>query len=364
MKVIHVLNELCPSGAEVMLKLAAPIWHTEGLELSIVACADEVGAFANVLRKVGYEIFECRRQRGIASLNFLRNLSDIFRASEAEVVHIHTESQCLLIALAARMAGVPRIIRTVHNNFPYTGYMKRQKSFERHVIKWLGISFVSIGESVSSTELVSFGNRTVRIENWIDSDHFRPPSSEERRAARAELGLDDNTHLLTSVGNGSDIKNYAAIIQSLPAFSGSDLLYLQVGNKHPAGIDRELVKALGLEQEVRFVGPKSDVRKYLWAADTFVMPSLREGNSLAAAEALSVGLPCIFSRVPGLRDWAKSPLNIFWAESPDASDITKALANRFEQASQRVARNDTDFVRELASPRRGAMAYLSVYQDI
>lgn len=363
MRVLHILSELCPSGAEVMLKLAAPVWRSEGVELGVVACADEIGTFADELHNAGYQIYQCRRQRSTGMFEFVMNLRDIIREFRVDVLHIHTESQCLLIALAARMAGVDCIIRTVHNNFPFTGFLKFRKSIERRAMKCLGTCHVSIGESVSNTESVSFRNPTVRIENWIDSDHFRPPTAEERNAARLELGLDDETHVLASVGNGSEVKNYTSIIQSLSAFSGSDLLYIQVGKEHPEGIDRKLVEALGLQQKVRFVGPVSDVRKYLWAADTFVMPSHFEGNSLAAAEALSAGVPCVFSRVPGLWDWAKHPVNIFWAESSDASDLAKALAKRFEQASPTSARCDTDFVRELASPRRGAMAYLSVYQN-
>ncbi len=56
-KVLHILNSLRPSGGEVMLKLAAPFWQSQGLALSILSTGTQPGPFADSLNNAGYEIY-------------------------------------------------------------------------------------------------------------------------------------------------------------------------------------------------------------------------------------------------------------------------------------------------------------------
>lgn len=55
MKVLHVLNELYPSGAEMMIKNAYPYWNNE-MDGTIMATGNGIGPFAETLRETGYEV--------------------------------------------------------------------------------------------------------------------------------------------------------------------------------------------------------------------------------------------------------------------------------------------------------------------
>jgi hypothetical protein len=46
MRLLHVLEEMRPSGAERVLLAAAPYWQAAGIELKAVAAADAFGEFA------------------------------------------------------------------------------------------------------------------------------------------------------------------------------------------------------------------------------------------------------------------------------------------------------------------------------
>ena len=326
MKVLHIMNELQPSGAEVMLKLAAPIWMGQGAELCILSCGKIEGEYADVLRAAGYRIYTCPRQRELASMKWLYRLIRVFKEVQPDVVHIHCEAQGLLIALAGRAGGIRSIIRTVHSIFQYTGFLRVRKALERRIMRALGTRSISISESVRLNEIERCGNQTRLIDNWIDVAHFRPPTPEERSSARKKLGVNPSQKLIVSVGNGSDIKNYKSIVKALSSLClSNDLIYFQVGNEHSDEADRRLVEELNLGEIVKFIGPVANVRTYLWAADVYVMPSLFEGFGLAAAEALATDLPCIFSRVPGLIDWEAKGLKIIWADTPDAASVERAL---------------------------------------
>ena len=90
-------------------------------------------------------------------------------------------------------------------------------------------------------------------------------------------------------------------------------------------MEKMQVKAqtMGIAEQVRFLGIRSDVADLMQAMDVFVFPSLYEGLPVTMVEAQAAGLPCMISdQVPpeciiteGLVDitpLAESPEN--WAE--------------------------------------------------
>lgn len=65
---------------------------------------------------------------------------------------------------------------------------------------------------------------------------------------------------------------------------------------------KQLARECGVEDNVTFTGyiSKSEIHSYLLNADLYVMPTKAEGLPRVVIEAMSVGLPCISSRVSGL----------------------------------------------------------------
>ncbi len=68
MKILHIMNELRPSGAEVMLELAAPEWQSMGCELYLLALADTPGPHATRLEEVGWNVSHISKEGGIFQL--------------------------------------------------------------------------------------------------------------------------------------------------------------------------------------------------------------------------------------------------------------------------------------------------------
>ena len=65
---------------------------------------------------------------------------------------------------------------------------------------------------------------------------------------------------------------------------------------------RERASADGLADRVFFVESTLAIEKYFRAVDVYVLPSIREGLPIALLEAMSTGLPCVASRLPGSTD--------------------------------------------------------------
>ncbi|HWE85507.1 MAG TPA: glycosyltransferase family 4 protein [Terracidiphilus sp.] len=87
----------------------------------------------------------------------------------------------------------------------------------------------------------------------------------------------------------------------------------------------ELTRALRVEEYVRFLGWRTDMRKVLPNWHCFVLPSLSEGFGLAALEAMAAGLPVIASCVGGLRELITHRSNGLHVAPNDVDGLTSAM---------------------------------------
>ncbi|MEZ5091955.1 glycosyltransferase [Nocardioides sp.] len=138
----------------------------------------------------------------------------------------------------------------------------------------------------------------------VDGDRFRPPTAEERAAARAELGLNDERMLL--------------VLGRLAWQKGQDLLLPVWERRHPEGAVLALVGPGETEElaplaptqwghSVRAPGGVADVLPWLWASDLLVLSSRYETVGLVVAEAMATGLPVVATEVDGVREVVEDP---------------------------------------------------------
>lgn len=137
--------------------------------------------------------------------------------------------------------------------------------------------------------------------NGVDLNAWQAPDAESRAVSRAELQLPMDATLVMCIGRlqrqkGQDLllQGWPCVIERFP----NAALYL-VGE----GPDRESLQRMAGER-VTFVGERSDVRKWMLAADLIVMPSRWEGLSLAMLEAMACSRAIIATDVSGMREAA------------------------------------------------------------
>ena len=361
MKVLHILNELKPSGAEIMLEVAGGHWRMHGIEADILSLGEQEGAFAPRLRAAGYGVHLLPLR---FSVRFAQACIAFVQAGHYDVIHMHTERAKFWIGCLARLGGAPRLVRTIHNNFPYPRPERWFRALQRRALRGLGVQHVSISPSVHTTEMIYMRNACRLLPNWYNDEHFRMPTMLEREAARREFALAADAFVVTSVGNCNEIKNHPALLAALARLpENASWHYLHVGSEAPGHDERALARSLGIEQRVSFTGAVQDPRIALWAADVYAMPSLREGFSIAALEALGCGLPAVIADVPGLRELGEHFSDVLRVE-PRAGcianaldDVRAALASRSAAARARAGDVGARF-----GVRPGVERYVQLYR--
>ena len=367
--VLHVLASLERSGMEIMLLCSYQEWLRSGYSCDVVGTYPQIGPLAGDLAVAGYGIRHIPFRSKSRYLPRLRFLKDFYRLCKSgyDVVHIHTEMGTPAMAAIARLAGVRRIVLTPHSVFPFQGILRVRKRLERLFNRCLGGRYGMISDGVLKCEWEKFRNRGVRTWSWLDTAYFRPPSAPEREAARRSLGCMSGQFVIASVGNCAEVKNHTGILRALPLLPPSiDFLYLHVGKEQPGRPETALAAELGVDHKVRFLGSQGAPRSFLWAADVFVMPSLREGLGISALEAIASGVPVVLTNRGGLRDIAAETQ---WAISiaTDAEAIREGIAQVAvvpEEERRRRALQDSKCIRERFSIENGVRSIVrGIYQS-
>lgn len=302
-KILHMLNSIEFSGAEVMLGTAAPYLIKEGFKLHALSSGKVKGSYVDKLKSSGFAIHHIPFSR---SVKYLVELLRFLTKEKFDIVHIHSERAFFWHALAARLAGVKKIIRTVHTVFKFKGFLRFKRILQRFIAKkGFGVIFTSIGPSVTVNERNFFFNSTIFISNWIDPVKFYPAKDEGKRSeAKSMMGVPEEAKVIVSVGSCTTVKNHDDIIIALAKVLeiNEKIYYIHVGDGPLQEHEKNLAENLGVSGSINFVGNIENVREALIASDIFVMSSKYEGFGNSALEALSCGLPAVVYDVDGLRD--------------------------------------------------------------
>lgn len=167
--------------------------------------------------------------------------------------------------------------------------------------------------------------RTVVIPNGVDPDRFRPPTPDERAAARDRFRLGDEDRVAVFVGGEFERKGLGVLMQAM--VSAPTILLLVVGgDAKMVGRVAARAEELGVADRVLLVGEQSDPAPYYAIADMFVLPSAYESFGLVFLEALACGVPVIATRVGIAPEIIRDGVNGFLVERDP-----REIADRMEQ---------------------------------
>jgi len=189
---------------------------------------------------------------------------------------------------------------------------------------------------------------------------------EERKAKlRHQLGFDDRTRVVLSVGRLSREKGHADLVRAFPTIrelvSGSPLRLVLVGEGPERFRIEELCRSLKLTDAVILAGQKDDIGPYYAIADVFVLPSLSEGCPNVLLEAMAAGVPVVATAVGGVPEVVTSGKDGILVKKHDGNGMASATAQllRDQQLRDRLV----SFAREIVL-RKTPEAYFNSLASI
>jgi glycosyltransferase involved in cell wall biosynthesis len=162
------------------------------------------------------------------------------------------------------------------------------------------------------------------IKNMVEDETLHV--SRSRKTIRHELQLPEQATVLGTVSSLSRIKNQRLLIDLLYRFKEKELFLVFVGD---GPLKEELKKyaiSLDISSKVRFTGWRDDVANILNSLDVFILPSISEGMPISLLEAMSMGLPCIATRVGGIEELLSDGVTGKLVEVNNHGELANALA--------------------------------------
>jgi glycosyltransferase involved in cell wall biosynthesis len=220
--------------------------------------------------------------------------------------------------------------------------------------------------------------RLARTLNGIDTSRFRPAGERERAELRARLGLPEG-RIILFVGFFSRDKRPDVLVDAwvrVAAAAKDRVSLVCVGATRSSyfEVDASLAERLraaahraGLADRLVLVPPTPRIDDYFRAADLFALPSVREAMPMALLEAMSCGLPCVASRLPGATDVLIEHGVNGWLVPPGDADAMAAALSDVLARPERAARAGAAArrtVEERYGIERAADDWLAAYRQV
>jgi len=208
------------------------------------------------------------------------------------------------IPVALAVHGRELLLEPMRTRLASWAYNTMRRNMVRHARLLLPVS------RYTASLLEPFGvpsDRVHVVNNGTNPNAFSPTDGTR---IRRELDLDDRPVLL-SVCRLVGRKGVDTVLKALPAVLAHrpDIMYVVAGEGPEAGDLKSLAGALGVQDNVRFVGriPYADLPAYYSAASMFVLPARQaepdvEGFGIVFLEANACGTPVIGARAGGVPD--------------------------------------------------------------
>jgi glycosyltransferase involved in cell wall biosynthesis len=257
------------------------------------------------------------------------------REERPDILHANDLPTHALVADAARRVGVPRLC---HHRFIFPrsalDWMNKFGA-ERHVYvsRYLMDAVAAESESL----------RAAPREVLYDGLSLPPcPTPDDRRAARARLGLPFGRVVVVFTGQVIQLKGVADLIRAWSVLEtetkGCADLVIVGDDLAGAGAYRAKMEQLARSENspVRFVGFQKNVPDWLCAADVAAVPSHVEPLGNATLEAMACALPVVGAKVGGIPEMVLDGETGLLVPPKSPSELAAALERLIGDAGLRM----------------------------
>lgn len=259
-------------------------------------------------RELGCKIYPIACERSplhAGNRKAIGQIRELVEQNGYDIVHCHTPIAAMCTRLACRKARKKgtKVFYTAHGFHFYKGApLKNWVMY--YPVEWVCAHFTDVLITINREDyhLAQKRMRAKRAEYvpgvGIDLDRFTQ-TQVDRQKKRREIEVPEDAFLLLSVGELNENKNHQLVIRALAEIK-DPLLHYAIAGQGPMKEELEsLAQTLGVGDRVHLLGYRRDVAELNQIADTYVLPSFREGLNVSVMEAMASGLPCAVSEIRG-----------------------------------------------------------------
>lgn len=260
----------------------------------------------------------------------VKELKKVVSQERFQLIHGHTPVGGVIARAVGALYRTPKLIYTAHGFHFFKG---------APILNWIMYYPVEWLLSFFTTDLITinqedyhfskkylFPKRLHKINGvGIDLSHFQ------------ECVFKDETNKLKlfSIGELNTNKNHRLVIEAINQSIYRDFFIYHICGQGPLLKELEdLVQEYHLEEQVKFLGYRSDIVELLPKYNVFVFPSKREGLPVSVMEAMAMGLPVIASNIRGNNELIDEKRGGFLFEVSDVENLKYYLDYCYENKNK------------------------------
>jgi glycosyltransferase involved in cell wall biosynthesis len=371
---IHTLPVISGSGLNTYLTMRGMDRTAYEVEL---ACAPG-GKLIDLIRGQGMKVrlFKNLVQplHPLKDLLGLIDLTRFLRKKRYHIVHTHNSKAGFIGRLAAKWAGVPIIVHTVHGfAFHDREPAWRQilfRNLERLASRWCD-KMVFISQPLidwALSDRITRREKILKIYSGIELDHFKPVPDGEKKALKETWGIREEAPVVGMVSKLWEGKGHTTLIHAFEGLKQEipEAVLVIVGEGYLRDKLSDLVDRLGLKGSVLFTGFLMDVRRIIATFDVAVLPSFFEGMGRVLLEAMAMGKPVVASSVGGIPDLVHHGKNGLLVTPGSVSELKSALLTliRNKALAKEMGKEGRKRISEEFSAGRMAQSIEKLYREL
>jgi glycosyltransferase involved in cell wall biosynthesis len=351
LRVLHIITRLIVGGAQENTLLSV-----EGLdklseyEVTLATGIDK-GPEGDLLERARrttrlFVIPELGRSISpFADLKAFWKLYRLIRNGRYHIVHTHSSKAGVLGRIAAKLAGTPIIVHTLHS-LVFHEYqpwvVNRLWRAVKKVCAPMTDHFISVSEIISQKAIAAGIDRSEKfttVYSGMELDWFLH-AEVDPVAVRREFGMPDDALVVGKIARLFSLKGHDQLMDAAPAIvkRHPDVRFFLVGDGVLYDHLRNRALDAGILENFVFAGliPRERIPEMLSAMDVLVHTSLREGLARVLPQALAMGKPCVSFDIDGAPEVVIPDETGYLVRPGDSESLANAVSLLLDDPELRI----------------------------
>jgi glycosyltransferase involved in cell wall biosynthesis len=348
-KVLHTITRMIVGGACENTMLCGQLINQDDFSVDVLSGL-QTGVNGDL-----YDECKARNVDIIGCPELVREISPIkdivhffkmirfLKKRDYDIIHTHSSKAGFLHRLAAKIAGVPVIIHTIHGwSFNYRMsswkrqmYILLEKIAAKFTNKLIAVTMFDVEKGLQ--EGIGYSDQYCVIHSSIEIEKFEKPDKPVSDI-KTELGLDHDKIIVGTVSRMDEQKAPLDFMKVAAKIlkSNKQVKFLFVGDGHLRKQVSEFLENNKLTNDVILTGIRHDVANMFAVMDIFILTSLWEGLPRVFSQAYAAKLPIVATRVDGASEIIKPELNGFLVAPSDIDDMISKIQRLIDDPELRL----------------------------
>lgn len=309
--------------------------HAHGYEVHVAAydnLAVKNGLKLDFVEKVFNIPFD-RSPFSLKNIAAYRQLKQIINSEYYDVIHCNTPVGGIvgrLAAISTRKRGT-KVFYTAHGFHFFQGGPKKSWLIYypiEKIMSYITDALILINNEDYSLAQKKFSCKTFHTHGvGVSCERYHPLADPEIRQQRIQMGYGDYRYLLLCTGELNANKDQATIIRAMPSIVSAvgSIKLLLAGNGPKEQELKDLVRSLGMNEYIEFLGYRTDLERFTPIVDLVVTCSHREGMPLNVIEAMLCAKPVVASINRGHKELVENGINGYLLAPSKSADFANKI---------------------------------------